>query len=79
MKIAGVVILKIKSQFYSEKIKIVGFIYGSEERNPEVSKVIKILNWERCDSVAEVRAFINICVYYFLWIEYFVLIAALIY
>ena len=47
-------------------IKIVGFVCGAEGRSPDNAKVIKILEWKACLDIGEARAFIGVCVYY--WI-----------
>jgi len=51
----------------------------SKGRYPDVSKVIKILEWPSLSDIATARAFIGVCVYFRIWIEYFVLIVIPIY
>ncbi len=58
---------------------MVGYIYNSEDRYPDVSKIVKILEWPPLSDIIIVRAFINVCVYFKIWIEYFALIAIPIY
>ncbi len=55
-----------KSQFYYNRMNIVRFICGYNGRTPATSKVIKILEWPACRNITEGRAFIRVCVYY--WI-----------
>ena len=57
-------ILNEKSQFYIIDFKIVDFIYNSNDKFFETTKMIKILKWFYCRDVSEVRAFIKICIYY---------------
>ena len=72
-------ILNEKFQFCVVDFKIVDFIYDSNDKFFETTKMIKILKWFSCRNVFEVRAFIELCVYYKIWIMNFVIITALIY
>jgi hypothetical protein len=60
-------------------IKVVGFVCGAEGRSPNSAKVIKILEWKACLDVKDARAFIGVCVYYWIWIKGFSIIAEPIY
>ena len=51
----------------------------SEGRHPDVSKVIKILEWSPLSDITTARVFIGVYVYFRIWIEYFVLIVIPIY
>ena len=44
-----------------------------------MAKIIKILEWKPCTSVGEARAFIGVCVYYWIWIPKFAMLAKPIY
>ena len=68
-----------KSQFCMSELKIVDFVCDSNDRSSETAKIIKILEWPSCRDVSKVRAFINVCVYYRIWIINFVIIASFIY
>jgi hypothetical protein len=57
----------------------VGFVCGAEGRSPDNAKVIKILEWKPCLDIGEARAFIGVCVYYWIWIKDFSVIAEPIY
>jgi len=54
-----------------DRIKIVGFVCGVEGRTPNSVKVIKILKWKPYADIREARAFIGVCVYYWIWIKDF--------
>ena len=54
----------VKSQFLMAGLKIMEYIYDIQRRRPDTAKVIKILKWTKCNNVAEIRAFIGICVYF---------------
>lgn len=41
-------ILREKLQFIMKYIKIVNYIYKSEDRSSVISKILKILNWSLC-------------------------------
>ena len=68
-----------KFQFYIINFKIVDFIYDLNDRFSETTKMIKILKWFSCRNVSEIRAFIEVCVYYKIWIINFVIIVVFIY
>ncbi len=60
-------------------IKVVGYIYNSEGRHPDVSKITKILEWPPPNNITTARVFISVYIYFRIWIEYFALIAIPIY
>ena len=53
-----------KSQYYVVNFKIIDFIYDSNNRFFEITKIIKILKWFSCWDVFEICAFIEVYVYY---------------
>ncbi len=58
---------------------MIEYIYNFEDRYPDVFKVVKILEWFSSNDIITARVFISVCVYFRIWIEYFVLIAISIY
>lgn len=64
-----------KSQFCCSGMVVVGFVCGAEGRSPMAAKVATIVEWGACEDVTHVKAFLGICVYYRIWIEFFSLIA----
>ena len=72
---AGATMSAEKSMFCMAGLKIVGFVCDAEGRHPDAIKVLKVLEWEKCDDLTEARAFIGICGYYRIWIEGYALIA----
>ena len=46
------------------ELKIVDFIYDSNDRSSETAKIIKIFKWSSCHDISKVRIFIDVCVYY---------------
>ena len=72
-------ILNKKSQFCISELKIVDFVYDSNDKSSEIAKIIKIFEWSSCCDVSEVRTFINVCMYYRIWIMNFIIIASFIY
>jgi len=60
-------------------IKVVGYIYDSENRHPDVFKIAKILKWPSPSDIITARIFIGVYIYFKIWIEYFTLIAIPIY
>ena len=73
------IIFDEKSQFCCADIRIVKFICDDDERHFDIVKIIKIVKWFVCTNVAKVRKFIEICVYYRIFIEKFVIIFVSIY
>ena len=68
-----------KSQFVMKKLRIMKFICESEECFSETVKVLKIVKWSSCWSIKDAQTFIELCVYYWLWIKKFVMIVISIY
>lgn len=60
-----------KSEFLKERIKIVAYVCGMEGRAPEEKKIMKITSWPACKNLTDVRAFLGLCVYYWIWIKDF--------
>ena len=54
-------------------------MYNSENRHPDISKITKILEWPFSSNIITARTFISVCVYFKIWIEYFILIVIPIY
>jgi hypothetical protein len=73
------IIFEKKSQFCCEEFRVVEFVCDVEKRHSNTTKMIKILNWSFCQNVADVREFIEICVFYRVFIADFVFIVQSIY
>jgi hypothetical protein len=73
------IIFEKKSQFCCEELRVIEFVCDVEKRHSDTTKIIKILNWFSCQNVVDVREFIEICVFYRIFIADFVFIAQLIY
>ncbi len=58
---------------------MIDFVCDVERRHSDTAKIIKILNWFSYQNVADVREFIEICVFYRIFIADFAFIAQLIY
>ena len=63
-----------KSQFYISELKIVDFVCDSNDRFFEIAKIIKIFKWSSCRDVSKIRTFIDVYVYYRIWIINFIII-----
>ena len=61
------------------QLKIVDFVCDSNDRFFKTAKIIKIFEKCSCRDVLEVWAFINVCVYYRIWVINFIIIAFFIY
>ena len=60
-------------------IKIVEFVCDAEEQHSDSAKMIKILNWKSCMNVVTACDFLELCIYYWIWIKNFTLVTELIY
>ena len=67
-----------KFQFYIFELKIVNFVYDSNNKFSKITKIIKIPEWFSCCDISKVRVFINVCVYYRMKIINFITIASFI-
>ncbi len=68
-----------KSQYIIKQLKIVGFVCEPNKRSSAVNKVLKIVQWRLCQNLKKAHAFIDLCVYYWLWINWFAIISSSIY
>lgn len=64
----GVIKAGRKSQFCRAGIKIVGYICNANGRYPDTSKFLKIFDSPECTDVTSVCAFIEVFIYYQIWI-----------
>ena len=76
---AKLTISKLKSAIEMPEINIVEMICDYDERHFEEKKVQKILNWPAPRNLKQAREFVEIVVYYRIFIEGFAIIAAPIY
>ena len=60
-----------KSIFYIFGIISIKYVYNKYGRYPEAAKIEKIMNWPSCINPTELRGFIEIYVYYRIWIKDF--------
>ncbi len=73
------IIFEEKSQFCCEELRVIKFVCDVEKRHSDMTKMIKILNWSFYQDVVNVREFIEICVFYRVFIADFAFIAQSIY
>jgi len=72
---AGGTTLGAKNEFLREQLKIVAYVCGMNGRSPKVTKTRKITNCPPCIDLSDVRAILELCVYYRIWIKDFTTIA----
>lgn len=53
-------IMIISAKFF----KIVNYIYNANGRHPDISKILKILNWSECINVTFIYIFIGVYICY---------------
>ncbi|KAI8671752.1 hypothetical protein NCS57_00651300 [Fusarium keratoplasticum] len=75
IELSGCTVAGQKSQFCRKTAVVTGYLCGTYGRKPEERKVVKILEWEDCFDVGEVRSFLGIVGYYRQWIKWFAWIA----
>jgi len=68
---AGGTISGAKREFLIQQLMIVAYVCGMDGRSPEETKTRKITNWPPCIDPCDVKAFLELCVYYRIWIKYF--------
>ena len=73
------IIFDEKSQFCVKELKIVKYVCDVDERYFDYAKIDKIMNWKQCRDAIEIWIFIDICVYYRIFIKKFVQIVESIY
>ena len=54
-------------------------MYDSKKHHPDNVKILKIVEWSSCVSIVKAKMFIEVCVYYWIWISEFTHITAPIY
>lgn len=79
LKVASLIIILFKSQFYIPAIKVIGYICDIEDQYLETIKIIKILNQPIYIDAYAAQSFIGVVVYYQQQIRNFTIIAAPIY
>jgi hypothetical protein len=62
-----------------KQLKIVEFVCRSNGCSSVINKVLKIVQWRLCQNLKKAHAFIDLCVYYWLWINWFTIISSSIY
>ena len=68
-----------KSYWCQNNIIVVRFICDYDDQYLKTIKIVKIVEWLLCMNITEARVFIEVCMYYWIWIKNFVIIAQLIY
>ena len=68
-----------KSQYIMKQLKIVEFVCRPNGRSFVINKVLKIVQWRLCQNLKKACVFIDLCVYYWLWINWFTIILSSIY
>ncbi|KAF0330592.1 pol protein [Colletotrichum asianum] len=69
LELAGATISPEKSQICQPAVNLLGYVVGSGGRKPDQNKVIKILEWEKCDDVTAVKSLLGIVGFYRAWIK----------
>ena len=63
--------MRAKSELLMEQLKIVMYICGMDGRSPKEMKTRKITIWPSCINLSDIRAFLELYVYYRIWIKFF--------
>jgi len=73
LKRAGCTI-RAKSQFCMSGLRLVGYVCDAEGRKLDSAKILKVLNWPPYKDKTNVKAFMGLCVYYWIWVSHFALV-----
>lgn len=73
------IISEHKFQFCMLNLKIVNYVIDFDEKNTNITKIIKIIHWPKFKNSTKIRIFISIYGYYKIWIKRFFIIAKFIY
>ena len=65
----------MKSEFYQDRLKAVGFVCDYRGRCPAPGKILKVIEWKTCKTPKEILSLLELCVYYRLWINDFSIVA----
>ncbi|KAK6206862.1 putative gag-pol poly protein [Colletotrichum tabaci] len=75
VELAECTIAVVKSQWCQESVGLVGYVCGTNGRKPDDAKIIKIKEWQICESVGDIRSFLGIASFYRIWVKNFSTIA----
>ena len=79
IKLAEVKITREKLYWCQDDIIVIRFVCDYDDWHSETVKITKIIEWSSYTNIIKMRAFIEICMYYWIWIKNFTVIAQLIY
>lgn len=79
LKQANVTITRAQSQFCQVSLNIMGYIYDLDSHYFDISKVLKIVDWQEYIYVTLARTFNGVYIYYQIWIKSFAQVVSPIY
>ena len=79
IELAEAKIMREKSYWCQNDIIIIEFICDYNNWHSETVKIAKIVEWSLYMNITEARVFIEVCMYYWIWIKNFIIIVQLIY
>ena len=56
-----------------------GYFYTPDGRESEAKKILKIIDWLIPINLIKTKVFLGICIYYYIWIIKFIIMAAPLY
>ena len=71
--------MREKSYWCQNNIIVIEFVCNYDNQHLKTVKIVKIVEWSLCMNIIKARAFIEICMYYWIWIKNFVIITQFIY
>jgi hypothetical protein len=71
LELGGSTASATKTQWCKARGSFLGFICGTDGRQPDPKKVIKLLEWTDCYNITQVRGFVGLAGYYRVFIEHF--------
>ena len=75
VELAHCTIKAYKSHWCKPSCTIVGYVCGTNGRTPEEAKIIKITEWRKCNNITDIKSFLGIVVYYYIWIPEYAMVS----
>ena len=74
LELGGATASATKTQWCKNRGSFLGYNCGTDGRQPDQSKIVKLIEWEDCFNTTQVRSFLGLAGYYRVFIPYFALI-----
>ena len=79
IELAEAKIMREKLYWCQNDIIVIRFVCNYNDQHSKTAKIAKIVKWSSCTNIIEAKVFIEVCVYYQIWIKNFIIITQFIY